>query len=207
MNQEHEGNDRTHGKLIVRFIPTCRRLMFTAAVLRDVSEPWLGGGRAKETIESSDSDAEAMIEICANLLGNLKIACVLLEIKSPALNEYDQERRRATESGDDSVKPHPNDHAQRLLRLVCDSFGETADMIRSFWNSPTEWCSSRALENKDEVLDHVLRSLDYYRWQIVKEFAKLIAIFDDHDDPCSKEPCEAWDKDREAIVAADIRNV
>lgn len=207
MKQEHESNDLTHAKLMVRFVATSRRFMSMAEVLRDVTEPWLGGGRARDIIESSESDAEALTEICAKLLGNLTIAQALLRIKSPTLSEDTQKRRQAIESGDDSVEPHPNDHAQRLLRLVCDSFGETADMIRSFWDSPTEWCCSRALDNKDEVLDHVLRSLDYYRWQIVKEFAKLIAIFDDHDHADSDEPCEAWDGDREAIIAADVRNM
>ncbi len=80
-------------------------------------------------------------------------------------------------------------------------------MIRSFWDSPTEWCSCQPLENKNEFLDYELRCLDYHRWQIVKEFAKLIAIFDDHDDAESGEPCEAWLRDREAIIAADVSNV
>ncbi len=71
MNKEHESNELTHAQLMVRSVATFRRLMFTAAVLRDVTGPWLAGGRAKDIIESSESDAEAVTEICANLLGNL----------------------------------------------------------------------------------------------------------------------------------------
>jgi hypothetical protein len=207
MKPKDEGNELTHGQLMVRSVATFRRLMFTAAVLRDVTEPWLGGGRARDIIESSESDAEAMTEICANLMGNLKIAHALLRINSSALNEYEQEQRQVIESGDDCVEAGPGEHSLRLLRLVCGSFGETADIIRSFWDSPTAWCGSQALENSDENLDYVFRSLDYYRWQIAKDFARLVAIFDDHDDAESGEPCEAWLKDLEAIIAADVKRV
>jgi hypothetical protein len=207
MTQEHESNQLAHARLVVRSIASPRRFMTTSAVVRDVTKPWLRSGRAKAIIESSEGEARAITEACYKLLRSLSLAHTLLEIESPALQEYSELRRQALPDWGNRIESPPGDLSEKLLRLVTEGTRETEELIRSFWDSPTKWCNSRALENSGERLDGLLRSLDYYRWQVVKEFAKLMTIFDDHDDPDFDEPCEAWDRDLEAIIADDIRNV
>lgn len=202
MKQEYESNDLTHANLMVRFTAVCRRFMSTTEVVHDTIGPWLRGGRAHDIIKSSDINGEAIGVIAVNLLKYLKVGQTLLQFESESLKKFDTLCSTAEQRCEDLSKSELCDTSQELLSLVRDGARETADLIRSFWDSPTTWCSSRALENNDERLDHVLRSLDYMRWQILKGFAKLLIIFDYQDDPHSDEPCAAWEKDKAGMGIA-----
>ena len=202
MTFQEENNPTTGPHPYVRFIAVCRRFMSTAEVIDDTVGPWVKGGRAKDLIEASVSNAEAITEACEKLLNNMKSVQTVLEIKSAAFDEYASLRHQAQETGGDKAPFKLDDIAPKLLSLVCSGARETAGQIRSFWNSPTTWCGCRALEQDDKHLHYVLGFVDYMRWQILKEFAKLVTIFDDHDDPDSNEPCEAWEKDRAGMDIA-----
>ncbi len=202
MKCQDASNQMTHKPPYVRFTAICRRFMSTAEVIDDIVGPWLKGGRAKDLIEASVSNAEAITEACEKLLDYLNYVQTVLEIKSAALDEYASLRHQAWEAGGNEAPFKLDDIAPRLLSLASSGAREIAGLIRSFWNSPTTWCGCSALEKSDKHLHYVLGFVDYMRWQILKEFARLVTIFDDHDDPDSNEPCEAWEKDRTGMDIA-----
>jgi hypothetical protein len=202
MKCQDASNQMTQTHPYVRFTAICRRFMSMSEVLDDTVGPWVRGGRAKDLIEASERNAEAMTEACEKLLNYMTHVQTVLEIKSAALDEYDSLRQQARKSGRDKPPFELDSIAPKLLSLVCNGARETAGLIRSFWNSPTSWCGCRALEQDDKHLHYVLGLVDYMRWQILKEFSKLVIMFDDHDDPDSNEPCEAWEKDRTGMDIA-----
>jgi hypothetical protein len=202
MTFKEENNPTTGPHPYVRFTVICRRFMSTAEVIDDTVGPWVKGVRAKDLIEASERNAEAIIEACEKLLNTMKSVQTVLEIKSAAFDEYASLRHQARETAGDKAPFKLDAIALTLLSLVCSGARETAGLIRSFWNSPTTWYGCRALEHSDKHLHYVLGFVDYMRWQILKEFAKLVTIFDDHDDPDSNEPCEAWEEDRAGMDIA-----
>ena len=189
----------TQTHIFVRFTAVCRRFKSMAAVLHDATRPWLQGARAKDLIESSESSADAIREICFNLASDLSAAQMTLGIKSDSLSQFHSSGPTTDQEVQVPVKWKLYERSQMLFSLVCDGARETADLIRSFWDSPARWCSSPALENDGKHLATVVLALDYTRWQILKELAKLVAIFDDHEDRDSDEPCEAWRMDQSAM--------
>lgn len=199
MKHKDEGNEQTHTSLMVRFTAVCRRFLSMTEVVHDATGPWLRGGRAKDVIQSSEVNAEAIEMACIGLLRSLALGHTLLQVNSASLQEVEalcltfEQRQDENHAG-----PKLHDTSEQLLSLTSDVCRETAELIRSFWDSPTTWCSSQALENDDERLHNVLTSLDYTRWQILKWLAKLVIIFDDHDCSDSDKPCEAWQKDQAA---------
>jgi len=64
---------------------------------------------------------------------------------------------------------------------------------------PPQWAVDLSVHEGGGLLDYRIRAVDYSRWQILKEFAKLVTIFDDHDVPYSSDECEAWEMDALAI--------
>jgi hypothetical protein len=203
MTVQDEKNQLKKAHLLVTFTASCRRFLSMAQVVHDATGPWLRGGRAKDIIGSSQSNAEAITEICLKLLRGLAAGQLLLRVKSDSLHKYDSLRREAMVGGEDSHEPRLDDPSEELLSLVCSAAQETADHMRSVWDAPPRWVIDQSLESDGKHRDFTLRSMDYARWQILKEFAKLVNIFDDHDDPASDEPCEAWQRDALAMDMMD----
>jgi hypothetical protein len=207
MEHEHTSNELAHAKLMVRFAATCQRFMFMAQVLHDTTSPLLASGRAKEIIESSNANAEAATEICSRLLSSVNVAHALLKTESAALSEYRELCQQVMQNPGNYVGARLQGLSEELLSLVAEGGRETADLIRPFLECPTQWWGIQMPANSQPVLDAVLRSVDFARWQIIKEFARLVRIFDDHYDPDSDEPCEAWQRDLQAMVTADVEDV
>jgi len=174
-------------------------LQSTTQVVSDTTRPWDRGGRAKDIIESSERDAEAIGEHSLRLVRHLEVARMLLRMESDVHRESDRLGEKADEEADDSSKAEFRATSHQPLSLMSRFAKEIADQARSVVITPTEWLAKQGLDRDIDHLEFVLRSLDYARWQILKDFAKLVNIFDDHDDPDSNEPCEAWRKDQAAM--------
>jgi hypothetical protein len=207
MRPENERTELAHTTLVIRFTETCRRFMSATEVIHDVTRPWLASGRAKEIIESSNAYAEEATEICTRLLNNLNVAQMWLKTESAALGEYGELCRQVMQTPGKYVGSRLQDLSEELLSLVAEGGRETADILRPFLDCPTQWWGIQMLNNTQHILEAVLKAVDCARWQIIKEFARLVTIFDDHYDPDSDEPREAWDRDFQALVTADVEDV
>jgi|WetSurMetagenome_2_1015567.scaffolds.fasta_scaffold273604_2 hypothetical protein len=199
MTFQDDNNERPEANLRVRFVATCRRMGSITEVIHDTTDPWVRGGRAQNIIESAASAADVIRETSGCLLVNLCTAAMLLRIESLALREFRSQRPKTEPAGEVLAQTEPDESPQMLLSLVCAGARETADLIRSFWTGSEKWCSSELIQTSEQQLDFVLRSIDYTRWQILKEFAKLVVIFDDHDDHDSKEVPAEWRRDLAAL--------
>jgi len=199
MKHKEEKNNAKQMQPLVKFTAVLRRLQSTTQVVSETTRPWDRGGRAKDIIESSERDAEAIGELSADLFKNLSVAQKLLWIDSEAPIQYEMLCQKANESSDDSVKTRPGDTAHELLSLVSSFCREMADYIKSVWITTPDWISKQWSERREEGFEYASRSLDYARWQILKGFAKLETIFDDHQDPDSEGPTDAWQRDQAAI--------
>jgi hypothetical protein len=182
----------------VRFVAACRRFLSMAQVVHDVTGPWLRGGRAKDIIESSESSTEAISEICTSLLKHFRVVQESLGMKSDVPRK-ERLCRHANQEAGDSAKAKFGDMTQGLLSLVNELTLETANHIRSIGSIPPDWVAKRGLDRDEGLLEFTLRSLDCTRWQVLKEFAKLVNIFDDHEDSNCLRPSEAWRRDQAAL--------
>ena len=202
MTFQDEKNQVDHTHPAITLTASCRRFLSTAEVLHDATRPWLQGGRAKDLIESSESTAEAISDIAANLLKQISVAQALLGLQSDAPHEYERLCEKANQEASDSATSKLDDTSHELLSLVTRFARETADHIRSVRTIPPSWAGKQEVDRDVDRLALVIQSLDYVRWQILKEFAKLVVIFDDHEDPDSDDPSEAWRMDREVMGKA-----
>ncbi len=192
MTIQDESSEPQECKLSPRFAAASRRFISMVESIHDSTGPWLRSGRAKDIIESSETNAGAIGEICSKLLVSLRIAHSFLGLKEDPPYENGWSWLKVGQyapASDDSKADEPS---QELLSLVCNGARVTADLVRPLLNRPTKWMTG-------EELDYLGRCLDYTTWQIFKEFAKLVRLFDDHDNPNSKEPCEAWRRDQLAM--------
>ncbi len=195
-------NQLEHSHPAITLTASCRRFLSTTEVLYDATSPWLQGGRAKNLIESSESAAEAISGISANLLKHIYLAQVLLGLQSDAPHEYERLCEKTNQEAANSATSKPDDTSHELLSLVTRFARETADHIRSVRTIPPSWPGKQEVDRDVDRLALVIQSLDYIRWQILKEFAKLVVIFDDREDPDSDEPTEGWRMDREVMGKA-----
>jgi hypothetical protein len=195
MTCQEEENQLKHTHPLVTFTSSCRRFLATAEVVYDTTNPWLKGGRAKDIIESSQTVAEAIGAASANLIKHMSVAQVLLGLQSDAPHEYGGLSLKERHEAEDLAKLKLGTTAHELMSLVNRSARKTVDHIRSVRTIPLNWAKHEVKRDVDR-LAFVIQSLDYTRWQILKEFAKLVIIFDDHDDPDSDEPSEGWQKDQ-----------
>ncbi len=200
MKHGQEMDESRQAEAFEEFINACNRFQCMAQVVYDATYPWIKGGRAKETIHGSQNDAEAIGELSAALFKNLSVAQKLLWMNSEAPGAYERLCRKGNDSSDDSVKTQPGDTTHELLSLVSGFSRETADYIKSVWLTTPDWISKQWSERREEGFEYVSRSLDYARWQILKDFAKLVIIFDDCQGPDSDVPTEAWQRDQGAIA-------
>ncbi len=204
MKSGDERIEMTDAILIVKSVAVLRRFLSMTEVVHDVTDPWLEGGRADEIINSSKRKTDAIDDASWRLLTSLRVAQMLLGMKSGSLEKYESEQRTAQPPDEKSEGAKFEQTSKTLLSLVCDGAGETADHIRAISRAPHDWAVEQGLHRNKKSFDYVLGCLDYYRWQILKQFARLVVIFDDRDDPDSKESSQEWPKDKAALDKADL---
>jgi hypothetical protein len=198
MKCEEKTVEQTEANSIVKAVAVLRRILSLLEVVHDVTNPWLEGGRADEIINTSTTKASAIDYASWRLLVSLSVALNLLG-KNPGKGSLkDPELDPLTGLETDAEK------AKKLLTLVRDNCGDSVTYIREFALGPYDWAVESGWGSDEDQFEYVLGCLDYYRWQILKQFARLVVIFDDHDDPDSKESSQEWPKDKAALDKADL---
>jgi hypothetical protein len=199
MTFKDEGNQISATHPLVKLTATFRRIISMTEVVHDTIEPWLKGRRAKDVIEFSDINAEAIGVISVNLLKHFIVAEMLLGLQTESRQEFESLCREAEQDAEGAAKSKLVDESALVLSLVSRFAKETTDQVRCLATAPTEWVVKRGFDRDLASLDRTLRSLDHTRWQILKGFAKLVVIIDDHEDPAPDGPCDALREDQPAM--------
>lgn len=175
------------------------RFQSMAEVLCHATTPWVKGGRAFDIINLSKSTAETISSSSANLIKHLSVAGALLGCDWDAPHEYERLSQTRDQEALDSSTSTAQNRACELMSLLTRFAREMVDHLRAVRMKPLDWVPKQDRERDVDRLTCVMQSLDYTRWQILKEFAKLVTIFDDDEDPDSEEPCEAWEQDQRGL--------
>ncbi len=199
MTSQDKSNPMAATHPLVQLTATGRRMISMTEVVHDTIEPWLKGRRAKEVIEFSDLNAEAIGVISVNLLKHLIVTEMVLGLQTESRQEFESLCRKAEQDAEGPAQSKLVDESQLLLSLVSRFAKEITDQVRCLATAPTEWVVKQGLDRDLDSLDRTLRSLDYTRWLILKGFAKLVVIFDDSEDPASDEPREARRENQPAM--------
>jgi hypothetical protein len=199
MTFKDENNQMAATHPLVRLTATFRRIISMTEVVHDTIEPWPKGRRAKDVIEFSDINSEAIGVISVNLLKHLIVAEMMLGLQTESRQEFESVCREAEQGPEGPFKSKLVDESQLLLSLVSRFAKEMTDQVRCLAIAPTEWVVKQGLDDDLDRLNRTLRSLDHTRWQILKGFAKLVVIFDDHEDSTSDGPCDTLREDQPAM--------
>jgi hypothetical protein len=199
MTLQDNDNEPEYTHPVVTRTASFDRFQSAAEVLCYTTNPWVKGGRAYDIIKSSKNTAEAISASSANLIKQLSVAGALLGLEWDAPHEYERLCVKRNQETANSSTSTPEDRASEMISLLTRFAREMVDHVEAARAEPLEWVPKQDRDQDVDRLSFVMQSLDYTRWQILKEFAKLVIIFDDHDDPSSKEPCEAWNEDARGI--------
>lgn len=184
---------------LVELTATFRRIISMTEVVHDTIEPWLKGRRAKDVIELSDINAEAIGVISVNLLKHLIVVETVLGLQTESRQEFESVCRKAEQDAKEPDKSKLVDESHLLVSLVSRFAKEMTDQVRCLAAAPTKWVVKQGLDSDRDSLNRTLRSLDHTRGQILKGFAKLVVIFEDREDPVSDEPRDALREDQPAL--------
>jgi hypothetical protein len=184
-------------KLILKTDAVLRRYTSMTRVIYDTTHPWVRGGRAKDIAESSDSNSEILYHTSGRLLIHLKTIDLVLE--EPLWgDQYSSFMDQKSHEKDADIR----ELAIKSLSLLCDYAMEKAEKFRQVRSDVQGWVTGMLNESDEEALDYRLNVVDYHRWQILKEFSKLVALFNDHDDLDSKYVTPEWRQDQSALDEA-----
>lgn len=184
-----------HTKLISKTEKVLRRYTSMTEVIYDATHPWVRGGRAKDIAESSDSNSEILYRTSGLLLMHLHFSDFTLG--EPLWG--DRYRSFTNQNRDGSKNRNIKELAVQGLSLLSDYAMEKAEKFRQVRSDLQSWVTGNLNECTEDVLDYRLGVVDYERWQILKEFARLVALFDDHERLESKYVSPKWRRDQAAL--------
>jgi hypothetical protein len=182
-----------------------RRLQYMSNAINDTVRPWLGGGRAEEIVSKETCVACRVNRACNHLMGDFRVSESVLSTLSDSLEELVLRCGAGQDEDDPSEDTiYPSEagfylEAQEVLKRIeeaCSHAKEMATLIRNVLAGSIEDFVKDTIRTEPLELQYVIDCLDYCRWQMVKHFSHLVAIFDDGDTPDSNEPNPAWTRDK-----------